>query len=66
VCKDLPLVLHLACEEGLRSIDEHERATSNFEPMFWTQRAKRYQRVMRDLEAINTNLPGADLEVGGV
>jgi hypothetical protein len=66
VCQDLPLVLHLTCEEGLWSIDERERATSNFEAMFWTHRTERYERVVRDLEAVDTDLPGADGEVCGV
>jgi hypothetical protein len=66
VRQDLPLVLHLACEEGLLSIDERERATQNFEVMFWTHRTERYQSFVRQLEAGDTNLPGADGEVCGV
>ena len=66
MCQDLLLVLHLACEEGLRSIDERERASSNVETMFWTYRTERYQGLVRHLEADDTDLPGADGEVCGV
>jgi hypothetical protein len=66
VCQDLPLVLHLACEEGLRSIDERERTTSNVETMFWTHRMERYQNLVRHLEAGDIDLPGVDREVCGV
>lgn len=66
MCQDLRLVLHLACEEGLRSIDGRERASSNFEAMFWTYRTERYQNLVRHMEESGSDLPGADGEVCGV
>ena len=66
MCQDLPLVLHLACEQGLRSIDERERASSNFEAMFWTHHTERYQSLVRHMEESDSDPPGADGEVCGV
>jgi hypothetical protein len=66
VCQDLPLVLHLACEEGLRSIDGRERVSSNVEAMFWTHRAEPYQGLVRHMEESGSDLPGAGGEVCGV
>jgi Zn-finger protein len=65
VCQDLPLVLHLACEEGLRSIDGRERASSNCEAMFWTHRTERYQSLLRHMEERHSDPPGTDGEVCG-
>ena len=64
--QDLPLVLHLACEEGLRSIDGRERASSNIEAMFWTHRTELHQGLVRHMEESGSDLPGAAGEVGGV
>lgn len=63
--QDLPLVLHLACEEGLRSIGR-EQASSNIEAMFWTDRAELYQGLVRHMEESGSDLPDADGEVCGV
>jgi hypothetical protein len=66
VYQDLPLVLYLACEKDLRSIDERKSTSPNLEAMFWTHRMERYQNLVRHLEAGDTDLPGADVEVCGV
>jgi hypothetical protein len=56
MCDYLPLVLSLACEEELRSTNLYD----------WLHGAERCQRVVRDLEAINTDMPNTGSEVGGV
>jgi hypothetical protein len=62
VCQDLP---HLACDEGLRSIDGRERVSSNVEAMFWTHR-ERYRGLVRHMEESGSDLLGAGGEVCGV